>query len=158
MVATDEYTPIYIIILIYITSFIHSYIIYISMTILSHPRVTGIPGCVPWSVVQAFLNDYLAQDHKMGVRAATMVVSAFGVGGLLGGVLGGIAGQLLRNRTRRRNVALFMAFTVYLSIPPLLYLVDVEYTEEGFNRQMAVAFIGGIVATSTGSNIVSLFV
>jgi hypothetical protein len=33
----------------------------------------GIPGCVPWSVINVFMNDYLAVDKGLGVHLATTV-------------------------------------------------------------------------------------
>ena len=31
----------------------------------------GIPGCVPWSIIGVFMNDYLAVDKGLGVEHAT---------------------------------------------------------------------------------------
>ena len=57
----------------------------------------GIPGCVPWSVINVFMNDYLAVDKGLGVHLATTVMMAFGMGALGGVVLGGVVGQRLYN-------------------------------------------------------------
>lgn len=46
--------------------------------------VQGIPGCVPWGVCIAFLNDFMAVDKGMGVFAATLMMGALGIGGLTG--------------------------------------------------------------------------
>ena len=53
----------------------------------------GIPGCVPWSTINTYLNDYLAQDRGMGVAAATSILLFFGAGGAVGGFGGGLLGQ-----------------------------------------------------------------
>jgi hypothetical protein len=67
-----------------------------------------MPGCVPWGICGAFLNDYLAVDKGLGVFPATCMLTVFGAGAVAGGLAGGAAGQCIYNG-RRRNVALFMA-------------------------------------------------
>lgn len=69
--------------------------------------VQGMPGCVPWGICLAFLNDYLAVDKGLGVFPATCMLTIFGVGAVTGGLAGGGIGQYIYN-ARRRNVALFM--------------------------------------------------
>ena len=53
----------------------------------------GIPGCVPWSVINAFMNDYLATNKGVRRSARPRSCSDFSLGGFLGMVFGGILGQ-----------------------------------------------------------------
>ena len=44
----------------------------------------GIPGCIPWSVINSFRNDYLANQLGLGVPHATSIMLGFSLGGFLG--------------------------------------------------------------------------
>lgn len=49
----------------------------------------GAPGCVPWGIVNMYLNDFLSEDRGMTVEYATFTVLLFGFGNFLGITLGG---------------------------------------------------------------------
>jgi hypothetical protein len=58
-------------------------------TLLSSPSVAliyaqGVPGSLPWGVMLAFFNDFLAQQKKVPVGGATGVLITFGLGGACG--------------------------------------------------------------------------
>ena len=75
-------------------------------TLLSTPTLVltvlqGAPGCVPWGIVNTFLNDYLAVDRGMSVPRATLVVMIFGAGNFFGMLAGGYGGGWLYRRDCR---------------------------------------------------------
>ena len=39
----------------------------------------GAPGCVPWGIVNTFLNDYLSSDRGLPVEGATLLILLFGL-------------------------------------------------------------------------------
>lgn len=57
----------------------------------------GLPGCLPWGVMQTYINDYLHLNKGFSVEMATVVILMFGLGGGAGVLAGGAAGQLLYN-------------------------------------------------------------
>lgn len=59
--------------------------------------VQGLPGCLPWGVMQTYINDYLHLNKGLSIELATVVILLFGIGGGVGVVAGGAAGQLLYN-------------------------------------------------------------
>ena len=58
----------------------------------------GIPGCVLWSIIGVFMNDYLAVDKGLGVEHATTIMMFFGFGGMFGTITGR---RLARSSTTR---------------------------------------------------------
>jgi MFS family permease len=57
--------------------------------------VQGAPGCVPWGIVNTFLNDYLSEDCGLSIQSATSIILVFGIGNFFGMVLGGAGGDYL---------------------------------------------------------------
>jgi predicted MFS family arabinose efflux permease len=57
----------------------------------------GLPGCLPWGVMQTYINDYLHLNKGYSVEMSTVIILLFGVGGGVGVLAGGAAGQLLYN-------------------------------------------------------------
>ena len=53
----------------------------------------GIPGCVPWGCIAAFVPDYLHAEQRFSVREATAVMTAFSLGGIAGQLAGGQLGR-----------------------------------------------------------------
>jgi len=115
----------------------------------------GIPGCVPWSVINAFMNDYLATNKGLGVPHATSIMLGFSLGGFIGMVFGGVLGQKAYNESPR----LFcnsMAIMVILGGLPWLYLVGTDDYGDSFLNMathITVAVIAGILCTYTGVNV-----
>jgi len=70
------------------------------ISLLTTPTVAlsllqGAPGCVPWGIINVFLNDYLSEDRGFSVQAATTILVCFSVGYTLGLVVGGAGGRFL---------------------------------------------------------------
>jgi len=55
----------------------------------------GAPGCLPWGIVNTYLNDYLSTEKHMSVQTATSVILVFGLGNFIGMSIGGWGGNVL---------------------------------------------------------------
>ena len=55
--------------------------------------VQGSVGCLPWGVVNTYLNDYLSEDRGMSVEDATSTMLVFGIGLFFGVVCGGFGAE-----------------------------------------------------------------
>lgn len=42
--------------------------------------IQGAPGCIPWGIINVFLNDYLSEDKGFSVQSATTVLMCFSAG------------------------------------------------------------------------------
>lgn len=96
--------------------------------LLSTPTVTlsflqGPPGCLPWGIVNTYLNDFLAEDRGMTVEFATFTILCFGIGNSLGLLLGGFCGQYLYS-VDKRYPALLAGSTAILGCVPFWVLLN----------------------------------
>lgn len=120
----------------------------------------GIPGCVPWSVINVFMNDYLAVDKGLGVHLATTVMMAFGIGAMVGVALGGVVGQRLYNAKPWLMTTAMGAFAIS-GIFPWLYLTAADdYSAEAgqMTGKIAVAALAGVLVAMTGVNVRAMIV
>ena len=114
--------------------------------------VQGFPGCLPWSVINAFLNDFLSEDRGMPVEVATAMLFWIGLGAGIGSVLGGYVGQRVHNWDRRWVGPLMGGTTAAGSIP-LFYLVNLPTIKDASpGPLMLTSLAGGVVAGITGPN------
>ncbi|GAX22155.1 hypothetical protein FisN_39Lh023 [Fistulifera solaris] len=70
------------------------------VSIVSTPTVRlallqGGPGCVPWGIVNMYLNDFLSENRGMTVEVATLTVLFFGLGNFVGMLMGGFGATYL---------------------------------------------------------------
>ena len=116
----------------------------------------GIPGCVPWSIISVFMNDYLAVDKGLGVEAATSLLMCFGLGAMGGTVGGGVVGQRLYNASPRYATS-FMGAAAVAGIFPWLFLVHADDYDSRDAAAMAwkcaVAVCAGLLCSVTGVNV-----
>jgi MFS family permease len=63
--------------------------------------IQGAPGCIPWGIINTFLNDYLSEDCGLSVQAATSFILLFGVGNFFGICIGGMGGDFLYKKNPR---------------------------------------------------------
>ena len=110
----------------------------------------GIPGCVPWGVIGAFLPDFLHTDGGFSVEQATVIMSGFSLGGGLGVYCGGELGQRLYN-VDRRQPALLMLVAGSGGILPMAWLIG--GTPSTVLGCSVLACLGGFLATQTGPNV-----
>jgi MFS family permease len=115
----------------------------------------GIPGCVPWSMINAFMNDYLAENKGLGVPRATSIMLGFSLGGFLGMIFGGVVGQRAYNESPR-IFCNSMAIMVAAGTIPWYYLVTTDDYGESFlnmSTHVFVAIFAGILCVYTGVNV-----
>ncbi len=115
----------------------------------------GAPGCIPWGIVNTFLNDYLAQDCGMSVHAATATILVFGVGNFVGIVAGGAGGDYLYKKDSRYPCILSgtMAISGCFPLWVLINTTKVENDEMGLGMVIRVgtfAFLAGLGSGVTG--------
>jgi hypothetical protein len=109
----------------------------------------GLPGCLPWGLIFAFLNDYL-QDEGFSKPVATLVVMTFGSGGTLGCIVAGVAGTRLYV-WRKGAVAVFMGVAVWLGMPAVFVLVDSpSVLAWPLPLLLTFTFLGGALASMAG--------
>jgi MFS family permease len=116
----------------------------------------GVPGCVPWSIISVFMNDYLANDKGLGVEAATSLLMCFGLGAMGGTVGGGVVGQRLYNASPVYATT-FMGAAAVAGIFPWLFLVHADDYDgndaSAMSRKCAVAIFAGLLCSVTGVNV-----
>jgi Arabinose efflux permease len=115
----------------------------------------GAPGCIPWGIVNTFLNDYLSEDCGMSVQAATTTVLFFGMGNFFGMVIGGIGGDYLYKKNQRYP-ALLSGLMAIIGCFPLWVLINTTRIENGeisFGtgfKTMFISVLSGIGSGVTG--------
>lgn len=112
----------------------------------------GVPGCIPWGIFYVYLNDYLSENKGFTVKEATVIVTMFGLGGLLGQLLGGWAGQRLYNLDPRYQIYLMSSSTI-LAVAPLLVLINTEKDTGTYPLLCIVGFVAGVLVLMNGPNI-----
>jgi MFS-type transporter involved in bile tolerance (Atg22 family) len=117
----------------------------------------GVSGCVPWSMINTFFNDYLAQDKGLGVKQSTSMLILFAVGGMLGTIWAGWYGQILFNN-KPENVSIFMGSSAIVGVFPVAYLVLANYDNSASDIAIKsiLSFISGGIASCVGVNIRAL--
>lgn len=115
----------------------------------------GAPGCIPWGIVNTFLNDYLSEDCGMSVQAATTTVLFFGVGNFFGMVIGGVGGDYLYKKNKRYPPLLsgFMAIVGCFPLWVLINTTRIENGEISFGhgmKIMVISMLSGIGSGVTG--------
>jgi MFS family permease len=109
----------------------------------------GAPGCLPWGIVNTFLNDFLSEDRGMTVEGATMTVLLFGLGNFLGLLIGGVCGRSLY-RCNPRYPPLFAGSMAMLGCLPFWILLNNINAHSGFFRIGVVSVLAGAGSGATG--------
>jgi predicted MFS family arabinose efflux permease len=104
----------------------------------------GAPGCVPWGIVNTYLNDFLQVDRNMTGQYATLVVLIFGIGNFIGMLIGGYGGAYLY-RIDKRYPALLAGLAAIASCFPFWILLN------SVNSETSIWIIGS-VSICTGVN------
>lgn len=115
----------------------------------------GVFGCIPWSIIGVFLNDYLSHDMHMSIRRSTIVMACFGVGAMAGQSIGGYLGQRLYNIDPRHQ-CLLMGLSSTLGTFPMLCIINYKEKETEEITFYLFFVIGGFLAAITGPNVRSI--
>lgn len=118
--------------------------------------IQGAPGCVPWGIVNTFLNDYLSENCGLSIQAATGVILVFGLGNFVGMVTGGLGGDYLYKMDARFPNLLSGSMAI-LGCIPLWILINTTKVEEGQEmsswvgvRVSVISFLAGLGSGVTG--------
>jgi len=122
--------------------------------ILSSPSVVlvmlqGAPGCLPWGVINSFLNDYLHSDRGMTVERATTVLLLFGVGNFIGMVVGGATGSILYRRSARLP-PLFGGAMAIIGCAPMWLMINRVYDTSPMALVALISLSAGLCSGVTG--------
>ena len=110
----------------------------------------GLPGCVPWGVINTFLPDFLHANSGLTVSEASSVMAVFSIGGFAGMVAGSELGQRLYDSSVRLPAVLMLVTSALAILPSWLLIAATPSTLFGC---CALAFAGGFLAAQTGPNI-----
>lgn len=111
--------------------------------------IQGAPGCIPWGIINVFLNDYLSEDRGFSIQIATTVLMFFSIGYALGLVVGGVGGKYLY-KIDIRLPALLAGGTAILGCIPLWYLLNSVDSDTPFFIVAFSAILTGIGSAPTG--------
>jgi MFS family permease len=124
------------------------------LNLLSTPTVLlaivqGAPGCIPWGVINVFLNDYLSEDRGFSVEMATTILMCFSFGNVFGLILGGIGGRHLYH-IDNRFPALLAGSMAIMGCFPLWILLNTVDSTTPYWLVALIAFTGGFGSGPTG--------
>lgn len=107
----------------------------------------GAPGCIPWGIVNTYLNDYLSSDRGLSVERATLVILVFGVGNFIGTSVGGLGSSYLYSHFGPRYPAVLSSTTAIAGCVPMWGLVNLDFDpkEDG-----GVHFVLGLISIMAG--------
>jgi len=115
----------------------------------------GAPGCVPWGIVNTFLNDFLSEDCGMTVRAATATILFFGIGNFFGIIVGGIGGDWLYKKDPRFPLLLSGSMAILGCFPLWILVNTTEVVDDEIPLFMMIrigfiAILAGVGSGVTG--------
>lgn len=113
--------------------------------------VQGIFGSLPWGMLLSYMNDYLSQQKGLTVNMATLILSAFGLGGAAGVIGGGLVGQWLYNR-RKWWMPVFIGICTIVATGPLFVLVNADVKALP-GLAFVAAVLSGILGSTVGPNL-----
>jgi predicted MFS family arabinose efflux permease len=122
--------------------------------LLSTPTVLlallqGATGCIPWGILNVFLNDYLSEDRGFTVETATAVLMCFSLGHVGGLLLGGGGGRYLY-QLDNRYPALLAGFCALFGCFPFWILLNSVDASTPYWIVAAIAMTAGFGSGPTG--------
>ena len=109
----------------------------------------GAPGCVPWGIINTFLNDYLSENRGFSVQGATTILMCFSTGVALGIITGGAGGRALY-KIDIRLPALFAGGTAIMACFPLWFLINGVNSTTPYYITILSAIVAGFGSGPTG--------
>lgn len=111
--------------------------------------IQGAPGCIPWGIINVFLNDYLSEDRGFSVQTATTILMCFSAGYALGLVVGGAGGKFLY-KIDVRLPALLAGSAAIMGCFPLWFLLNGVDSSTPFFVVASSAIVAGVGSAPTG--------
>eukprot|EP00804_Cyclotella_cryptica_P019486 CCRYP_006647-RA/>CCRYP_006647-RA protein AED:0.03 eAED:0.03 QI:236/1/1/1/1/1/5/2686/610 len=110
----------------------------------------GAPGCVPWGIVNTYLNDYLSSDRGLSIEGATLVILIFGIGNFAGTSIGGIGSSHIYAKYGPRYTALLSGGAAIAGCLPMWALIN--YDSNGDSRIILwlISLVAGALSAITG--------
>ncbi|MDQ7794755.1 MAG: MFS transporter [bacterium] len=116
----------------------------------------GIPGCIPWGVLPAFIITYYVETKGYSISSATLMTVIFGAGSLAGSLLGGMAGARVQ-LAAQAYLPLFIGASIFLGAFPAFLVVGYPTgTGRGIVTSTFLALLTGTVAGMAGPNVKAL--
>jgi hypothetical protein len=109
----------------------------------------GAPGCLPWGIVNTYLNDFLSENRGMSVEFATTTVLIFGLGNFFGMLLGGAGGSYLYRIDVRFPSQLAGSMAI-LGCFPFWILLNKVNASSSFVTIATVSVLSGAATGATG--------
>jgi len=121
-------------------------------TLLKCPSVLlailqGAPGCIPWGIINTYLNDYLSSDRGLSVEGATLFVLVFGLGNFLGVLIGGIVSSYLYEHHDPRYPAVLSSVSAIVGCLPLWGLINYDFNSSDGTTHF---FVLGLISVLAG--------
>ena len=117
----------------------------------------GLPGTVPWGMLNAYFVDYLHAQKGLAVEEGTLAVTLFGLGAVVGTVAGGAYGQRVYNRAGPagggKAVATLMGVTTALGSAPGYFFLNVDTYGPGNVFLYGACLVGGVLCAVTPPNV-----
>jgi len=114
----------------------------------------GLPGTVPWGMLNAYFVDFLHVQKGLTVEEGTLAVTLFGAGAACGTVVGGVVGQRVYNRPGGRSaIAVVMGVTTALGALPGFFFLNVSTYGPGNVLLHLSCLVGGVLAAVTPPNV-----
>ena len=114
----------------------------------------GLPGTVPWGMLNAYFVDFLHVQKGLTVEEGTLAVTLFGSGAACGTVVGGVVGQRVYNRQGGRSaIAVVMGVTTALGALPGYFFLNVSTYGPGNVLLHLSCLVGGVLAAVTPPNV-----
>jgi len=116
----------------------------------------GLPGTVPWGMLNAYFVDYLHVQKGLSVEEGTLAVTLFGLGAVVGTVCGGVFGQRVYNRPSgggKKSVAVLMGTTTALGSLPLVFAINVSKYGPGDAYLHVACLLAGVLCAVTPPNV-----
>lgn len=110
----------------------------------------GGPGCVPWGIVNTYLNDYLSSDRGLSIESATLVIAIFGISTFFGQVIGGTGGTYLYQRNVKYP-SLLACSSAILGCIPFWILLSVDFHHVDDNNFYKFWFLLVLIAVLAGT-------
>mmetsp|Transcript_49958 Transcript_49958/g.60103 ORF Transcript_49958/g.60103 Transcript_49958/m.60103 type:complete len:239 (+) Transcript_49958:2-718(+) len=111
--------------------------------------IQGLPGCLPWGIINSFLNDYLSEDKGMTIQAATLTFFIFSFGNFLGVIIAGAGGSYLYKRDVRYP-SLLAGVSSIIAVAPMYAIINTIDSTTGIVYRSFVCITAGICSGVTG--------
>ena len=111
--------------------------------------IQGAFGCIPWGIVNTYLNDYLSEDKGLSVQGATTLILTFGIGVFFGMVVAAVMGNCLYKRDPRYP-QLASGTMAIVGVFPMYFLLNGVNSSTSIPLTGAIAILAGLGSGVTG--------